>query len=890
MFLLNDEGALKLEVKYITIEVMPDRSSPTLLFISKFDLFSKRVLETIEKTGISVVFATPQEVSLSFFTNANFDYILVNAYSKEELLEYFLSKNIFLDLLDYSYKNEIKTLFLLPLIVEEKVCAFLQSRIEDISKNNPASGFLVISDPVYKDKEAFTREGNRITLPEKTSDISMAYEEDVIKSIVRNIFSLKAYGHIQTLLGFVYTSRELATICEDKGIDVLFTDKVYKKVNHVGDITQLQINVNDILPKHIKSEITRNGVYSEEKKESHPFRFAEENSNNYFVFGNNEVKEKRQELKKEVGIYTKKEKRNRKNYFKLFKEKSNNTIKKNVRKNIQKKLFTFFTLFFSALLLPYLLSFTSILFALFSINQLEKGQFGYEPINNFVNWYANKSEYLSEWYLTINGTKALYSDSLGLSRIALRISSSQKNYQTITKNLNDFFQRTSSKEGLSIKTYASDLTLSFDAVYRELGFSLSEFDSLTWTKPVMVKFFKTPAIQENRKNALLYKTIVQEIPQIFGEEKTVTYAVVLQNDRIVRATGGKIEGVAIVTINRGAIENIEIIETANNQNSISGEVSPPYAISRYLKKDNWTLTDSNWDYSYPISAEKIIWFIDKEFDRKVDGVVSISKSSVEDMIKNENKEVPKNVSELLSKGISSLTGLLKDANSRKNLEQLLLSKKLLLYIPNPLVQDSFTSLGWDDSFKYQLCEGNCYTDAFSIIESNFGEEQISVRREAQMTVSFEEGILKRKLTYYIQNNSDTEYLSYIRLVVPKESGFSPITLISSQEKKTVDGEVFGNREEKENGIYVVVPKKQTIGIEYAWESSSSLNLGSEGYYNLFIQKQPGIPEYPIELNVTIPVKDTFLLTSPEFLTKGTRLDYNTVLARDFNSRILWKQK
>ena len=55
-------------------------------------------------------------------------------------------------------------------------------------------------------------------------------------------------------------------------------------------------------------------------------------------------------------------------------------------------------------------------------------------------------------------------------------------------------------------------------------------------------------------------------------------------------------------------------------------------INKYLKEANWFLRDSNWDMNFPVSAERAEWFLDKEIDVAVDGVIAIDLNVIKDVL------------------------------------------------------------------------------------------------------------------------------------------------------------------------------------------------------------------------------------------------------------------
>ena len=56
---------------------------------------------------------------------------------------------------------------------------------------------------------------------------------------------------------------------------------------------------------------------------------------------------------------------------------------------------------------------------------------------------------------------------------------------------------------------------------------------------------------------------------------------------------------------------------------LEGQITPPEPISKYLGEENWYLRDANWNPDFPESADQIEWFLSKEVQTRVDGVIAV---------------------------------------------------------------------------------------------------------------------------------------------------------------------------------------------------------------------------------------------------------------------------
>ena len=159
----------------------------------------------------------------------------------------------------------------------------------------------------------------------------------------------------------------------------------------------------------------------------------------------------------------------------------------------------------------------------------------------------------------------------------------------------------------------------------------------------------------------------------------------------------------------------------------------------------------------------------------------------------------------------------------------------------------------------------------------------------EMSLFLEENLLKRKLLIYFENKSDEPYKAYLRLFVPGNVGFSPSEIIGFQGRESKDLEVRGIRGFKEAGLFYEIPARQTQAISFLWESGSSYSYEKAGEYKLYLWKQPGLKNTPLEIQVKAPSKLNLKATHPFSLTNENLLRYNTLLSQDLTLNLFWEK-
>lgn len=185
------------------------------------------------------------------------------------------------------------------------------------------------------------------------------------------------------------------------------------------------------------------------------------------------------------------------------------------------------------------------------------------------------------------------------------------------------------------------------------------------------------------------------------------------------------------------------------------------------------------------------------------------------------------------------------------------------------------------------------SDWLAIIEANFAGNYSSnfVNKRRELSVSFEEGVVKRNLLLYIENltteDNTNYYKSYIRLITPLESGFSPVSIFDQEETKSIISDTTIVRGYKETGVYIELGPGERKTLQFSWESSTNLDYNEPGEYQFYLRKQAGTLDEPIAIKLRYPKYMVFKDTGVFSLTNGKILDYNTELSRDFFSRIYW---
>ena len=573
-------------------------------------------------------------------------------------------------------------------------------------------------------------------------------------------------------------------------------------------------------------------------------------------------------------------------------------------------LLPFFTLLISGTLLA-----TSFLLA-------KKGQFFLSKTALITSRDASKISELGFGILSgIPGVKRPFAFFATISEIFARSANLGEKSLLLVENANSLFAKFIEGKPYSVLEYSQRLSTELDYVYRESGFILGEIYSDPYLASNIEKIRGFTELSKKREYLVFLAQLSEDLPQLFGEAHPRKYLILLQNNMELRPTGGFIGSFALVSVESGALTNLEIWDVFEADGQLKGHVEPPLPIKAYLNEANWFLRDSNWDPDFGISAARAEWFLDKEIDEKVDGVVAVDLEFVKRMLtvtgpltisdydvvvdeKNFYEVTQKEVEEDFFPGSTKKSGFLtavykalseeaKEIDAKKgialgiNVLENLQERHVQIFAHEKSTARAIKELGWDGSIsKIGACGDNCYSDILGIVEANVGvnKANINVTRSFSASINLLEGKLKREFTVHLNNSNDKGlgekgiYKAYIRAIASQKASFRRAKLVRGGGGIEVTPELEDVRDRKEAGVMVIVAPQETVSLTFSWEEPTGVTPQKGGEYRFLIRKQAGTSADPIAVSIT--GLGNSLTGQPSFV-------YNTLLARDFVSRVSW---
>ncbi len=900
---------------------MPDPSFPRLLFVSEKTPFSISLYKKLSEMGVEVFFADPyvllKDKQLSSYA---FEYILCNFVSVNKKNAKTFTNTL---LFETAQKNESKVAFLLPFTIQTKEEPLISKIIDDIRVKAPNAALIFLSLLTSSAiSYGIKVKGKKIHLPEKTSILSFDLEDTLFLNLTRNLFSLRAYGHMQALLGEELSVERLAEFFEEHGMSPSYDKKIFKSVPLVMDEYRVGDSSDAILSEFAHMMPTKSvqsqTIAPERVSYTKVLLFKKRNITNNlsnlirkavagtlagiryaFAFIQNIIKTlilQSKNLKTKIEEVGRKKSKDTAVVARSYKKMSSLVLPKMRSLHInfpkvsiiewlpRKKMVYALGVFVGLVFLPYLLSFSVFLIALIGL----RGVLGnYEMPAKIATPIAHIAKSISSYYIQVEPAASFYKQSFLLANVSTKLTDSAQDLITIKDTTAVLVQNIFSGEDSNMSSYIDELSFSYDSLYTDLGFAESDLENLDILKPLLSIFIDKNTLEDKRNESLNEKKLVKTLPMMFGEKEPVTYLVALQNSSSIRAVGGEIEAVAFVTFWHGSVKNIETYSVKEADALLKGKVSPPTPLEKYAGKGSWFLQDANWEYPFVNTAERIKWFIDKEFDRQVSGVVAVS-----DSFFKTSEHTPANSDEwkkFLESNLKSLFESLKNNTLTGGIANALSQRQILFAFTDPQIEETFETLGWTGAFQKWECQEKCASDSFGVLESNFGNPTTKIERKGALLVAFEDGHINKKFDYSLQNNGDTTYKTYIRLITDKQASLSAVTVQTEVDEKKINSDSTEGIETKEEGVYIEVVPMQKKTLTFYWKGTTNLQLQKAGEYHLFVMKQAGIPPYPLSLSL-YNLGRLKTLSTPLFLTKGEALNYNTVLSQDFTSKIFWKEQ
>ena len=125
---------------------------------------------------------------------------------------------------------------------------------------------------------------------------------------------------------------------------------------------------------------------------------------------------------------------------------------------------------------------------------------------------------------------------------------------------------------------------------------------------------------------------VARAPWLLGGEEPVHYLLLAQNSDELRATGGFISGIGVVTLDRGKPQDLEIRDSYDYDHFTVDHPYAPEAMQRYMGIILWVTRDGNWSPDYPTAAQTVEDLYHLENHTEIGGVVAFDMPALQMLV------------------------------------------------------------------------------------------------------------------------------------------------------------------------------------------------------------------------------------------------------------------
>lgn len=400
-------------------------------------------------------------------------------------------------------------------------------------------------------------------------------------------------------------------------------------------------------------------------------------------------------------------------------------------------------------------------------------------------------------------------------------------------------------------------------------------------------------VEDLKSKASLYQKVVGYgrsvtiiLPQLIALNDKKSYLILLQDNTMLRPTGGKIISYGKISFDHGKLVNINVDNIENLDNSFKERVMPPTEVKNDLGKNSWFLADSNFDLDFPTSARTSAWFYQKEGLERVSGVIALDLTAVAKLIEltgpislpaDEETIDSSNLQDKILASTSSqnlLTPVLKELINRtffltnqnwpqvtQQLNQAFIEKHILVYMADPELFAYMTSKNWSGAVVRQTKEIKGERNEFlALSEANIGSSRANyfLQRSIELKSTIDASLnVSHQLVISYTNQSPSEVFpagSYKNRLKVYLSG-------GSQLKKAVWGneditsKVVSFSDYGRAGFSFLLelnPKEQkNLVLEYKDFKPFELD-NNEVNYKLVVAKQPGTDKDQFSFKLAYP--------------------------------------
>ncbi len=174
-------------------------------------------------------------------------------------------------------------------------------------------------------------------------------------------------------------------------------------------------------------------------------------------------------------------------------------------------------------------------------------------------------------------------------------------------------------------SFSQASTLLAEVATRRAGLDSSKLSLDQTRKAIDQLDQQLPALREGLQ---LARELPPLLPAVLGTNKPVTYLTLIENSDELRATGGFVSAVGLLTLDNGKLSLSNFSDSYAVDNPDVKPEAPPTPLSYYMKTGYFLLRDANWWPNFPTSAQKIAQLYQLHQGVTVDNVLALDSQTV----------------------------------------------------------------------------------------------------------------------------------------------------------------------------------------------------------------------------------------------------------------------
>lgn len=360
-----------------------------------------------------------------------------------------------------------------------------------------------------------------------------------------------------------------------------------------------------------------------------------------------------------------------------------------------------------------------------------------------------------------------------------------------------------------------------------------------------------------------------------------TFLILFQNNMELRPGGGFIGSFGILKMQDGNVTQFVVHDTGNFDGRIPSTIAPPYPMRETLKIDSWKLRDSNYAPDFPENVKWAETFYQMgQGGERFDGVVAVTANVLTSFLRVtgpvdisgfpgtygqdnaildleyqvEHGYRDQNIAPGERKSMMGVLGMeilsrVKTLSLAKKYElfQTVLAdlhkKDIQLLFKDTVLQEQVAAAGWDGAMDHVWKD-----DYLFLVDANLNSFKTDyfIKRSYAYTVDLTEEVPRATLSVTYRNTAEArdwfakDYQTFLRVYTPEGSYLNQVT-------GTALGPVFGDfLGKKYFGVLVQVPIRTEKTVTFSYTLSKNIE---REWYDLKIQKQPGLNDVPVTLSV-----------------------------------------